>query len=209
MDESTLFRLLLMILYGIFATVRIYYRTRSRAPKKDNVEQKEGIDKIGGLMGIIMSVGIIGMFIAIIIYLIAPSWFLWSQFPLPASLRIIGVITGLFSIPLLIWTHKTLGKYYAPVLELKEEHTLINEGPYTFVRHPMYSVFILFTLSMALITSNLFVMIFTLIVVIPFPFIARKEEKMLLNELGSEYQYYMERTGRFFPIIRRLKVKKQ
>ncbi len=209
MDESTLFRLLLIILYGIFATVRIYYRTRSRAPKKDTVEQKEGIDKIGGLVGIIMSVGIIGMFIAIIIYLIGPSWFLWSQFPIPALLRIIGVITGLFSIPLLIWTHKTLGKYYAPVLELKEGHTLINEGPYTFVRHPMYSVFILFTLSMALITTNLFVMIFTLIVVIPFPFIARKEEQMLLNELGSEYEDYMKRTGRFFPMIRRSKIRKQ
>ena len=209
LDESTLFRWLLIILYGIFATVRIYYRTRSRAPKKDTVEQKEGIDKIGGLVGIIMSVGIIGMFIAIIIYLIDPSWFLWSQIPLPASVRIIGVITGLFSIPLLIWTHKTLGKYYAPVLELKEEHTLINEGPYTFIRHPMYSVFILFSISIALISANLFVMIFTLIVVIPFPFIARKEEKMLFNELGSEYQNYMKRTGRFFPIIRRSKMRKQ
>ncbi len=209
MDESTLFRLLLILLFGIFATVRIYYRTRTRAPIKDTVEQKEGIDKIGGFEGIIMSLGIIGMFIAIIIYLFAPSWFLWSQLPLPTAVRIIGVIIGLFSIPLLIWIHKTLGKFYAPVLELKEEHTLIHEGPYTFVRHPMYCVFILYTISLALITINLFVMIFTLFVVIPFPFIARKEEKMLLNELGSEYQDYMERTGRFFPIIRRSKFLKQ
>jgi protein-S-isoprenylcysteine O-methyltransferase Ste14 len=206
-DESTLFRLLLIMLYGIFAAVRIYYRTRSRAPKKDIVEQKEGIEKIGGTVGIIMSVGIIGMFIAIIIFLIDPSWFRWSQLPLPALLRYIGVITGIFSVPLLIWTHRTLGKYYAPVLELKEEHTLINEGPYTFIRHPMYSVFILFTLSIALISANLFVMIFTLMVIIPFPFIARKEENMLLNELGGVYQDYMEQTGRFFPIIRRLGVK--
>ena len=70
MDESALFRLLLLILYGMFASVRIYYRTRGRAPKKDKDDQKEGIEKIGGLVGIILSVGIIGMFIAIIIYLV-------------------------------------------------------------------------------------------------------------------------------------------
>jgi len=199
MDESTLFRILLILLYGIFASIRIYYRTRSSAPKKESTEQKEGIEKIGGWVGIILSIGIIGMFISIIIYLLAPAWFLWSQLPLPAIVRTIGVIIGFSSVPLLIWTHRTLGKYYAPILELKEKHALINFGPYSHVRHPMYVVFIIFTLSMALITANLFVTIFSIIIVFQFPFIARQEEQMLLKELGRKYQEYMTRTGRFFP----------
>ena len=199
MDESTLFRILLILLYGIFASIRIYYRTRSSAPKKASTDQKEGIEKIGGWVGIIMSVGIIGMFLSIIIYLISPAWFFWSQLPFPAIVRSIGVITGFSSVPLLIWTHRTLGKYYAPILELKEKHTLINFGPYSHVRHPMYVVFIIFTLSMALITVNLFVTIFSIIVVIQFPFIARQEEQMLLKEFGKEYKDYMKQTGRFFP----------
>ncbi|MHA1976009.1 MAG: isoprenylcysteine carboxylmethyltransferase family protein [Candidatus Hodarchaeales archaeon] len=199
MDESTLFRNLLILLYGIFASVRIYYRTRSFAPKKESTEQKGGIEKIGGWVGVILSVGIIGMFLSTIIYLLAPTWFLWSQLPIPVLIRTIGVITGFSTIPLLIWTHRTLGKYYAPILELKEKHKLINFGPYSHVRHPMYTVFITFTLSVALITVNLFVTIFAIIVVIQFPFIAREEEQMLLKELGSEYQNYMKRTGRFFP----------
>ena len=199
MDESTLFRILLILLYGIFASIRIYYRTRSSAPKKESTEQKEGIEKIGGWVGIIMSIGIIGMFISIIIYLLAPAWFLWSQLPLPAIVRTIGVIIGFSSVPLLIWTHRTLGKYYAPILELKEKHALIDFGPCSHVRHPMYVVFIIFTLSMALITANLFVTIFSIIIVFQFPFIARQEEQMLLKELGRKYQDYMMRTGRFFP----------
>jgi protein-S-isoprenylcysteine O-methyltransferase Ste14 len=183
----------------MFASIRIYYRTRSLAPKKEGIEQKKGIDKIGGWVGIIMSIGIIGMFISIILYLLAPPWFGWSQLPFPALLRIVGIILGISSLPLLIWTHRTLGKYYAPVLELKEKHTLIDIGPYSRVRHPMYSVFIIFTLSMALITVNLFVTIFSIVVVSVFPFIAKQEEEMLLKQFGSEYQSYMEKTGRFFP----------
>ncbi len=199
MDDDLLFRVLLILLYGMFASVRIYYRTRSFPPKKEGPNQKKGIEKIGGWVGIILSVGIIGMFISIILYLLAPPWFLWSQLPLPTLLRTIGTIIGISTLPLLIWTHRTLGKYYAPVLEIKEKHTLITIGPYSRVRHPMYTVFIIFTLSMALITVNLFVSIFSIIVVSQFPFIARQEEIMLLKQFGSKYQNYMERTGRFFP----------
>ncbi len=199
MADSTIFRILLILLYGVFGSIRIYYRTRSLAPKNQSTEQKEGIEKIGGWVGIILSIGIIGMFLSLILYLLAPTWFLWPQLPFPVLVQVIGVLTGFSTIPLLIWTHKTLGKYYAPVLELKEKHKVIDFGPYSYVRHPMYVVFILFTLSMALITVNLFVTIFSIVVAIQFPFIARKEEQMLLKELGSEYQDYMRRTGRFFP----------
>ena len=199
MDEATIFRFMLILLYGMFASIRIYYRTRSSAPKKEGKEQKEGLEKIGGWVGIILSVGIVGMFISIILYLLAPSWFLWSQLPLPALLQAIGVIIGLSTIPLLIWTHRTLGKYYAPVLELKKKHELVTIGPYSRVRHPMYCIFILFTLSMALITVNLFVIVFAIIVISQFPFIAKQEEMMLLNQFGSIYQDYIDRTGRFFP----------
>jgi len=199
MDEALLFRFMLILLYGMFASIRIYYRTRSSAPKEKGTEQKKGKEKIGGWAGVIMSVGIIGMFISIILYLLAPPWFLWSQLPLPVLLQAIGIIIGLCTLPLLIWTHRTLGKYYAPVLELKKKHTLITIGPYSRVRHPMYCVFMLFTLSMALITVNLFVTIFSIIVISQFPFIARQEETMLLKQFGGIYQNYLKRTGRFFP----------
>ena len=197
--------MLLLLLYGIFGSIRIYYRTRSSAPKKADTEQKEGIEKIGGWVGVFMSIGIVGMFASIILYLVAPAWFLWSQLPLPNIIQIIGVISGFSSIPLLIWTHRSLGKFYAPVLEVKEKHSLIDFGPYSRIRHPMYVVFILFTFSMAVITVNLFVTFFSIVVVIQFPFIARQEEQMLLKELGSEYRDYMKHTGRFFPKSRNIK----
>jgi protein-S-isoprenylcysteine O-methyltransferase Ste14 len=52
---------------------------------------------------------------------------------------------------------------------------------------------------MALTTSNLLVILFAALVVIPFPWIARAEEEMLLETFGDDYREYMRRTGRFFP----------
>jgi protein-S-isoprenylcysteine O-methyltransferase Ste14 len=56
---------------------------------------------------------------------------------------------------------------------------------------------------MALITSNLLVIFFAVLVVIPFPWIARAEEEMLLETFGEEYREYMKNTGRFFPRIQK------
>ena len=67
MDEPSFFRLILILIYGMFGAVRIYYRTRKLAPTKDAAEQKEGIDKIGGWVGILLTVGILGMFLSMFI----------------------------------------------------------------------------------------------------------------------------------------------
>jgi protein-S-isoprenylcysteine O-methyltransferase Ste14 len=71
----------------------------------------------------------------------------------------------------------------------------------------MYTVFILFTLSMAIITANLLITLFCLMTVLSFPFIARKEEAMLESLFGERYTEYMKRTGRFLPRLRQSKEK--
>ena len=205
MSEDLLFRILLISIFGIFASIRIYFRTRSSAPTQKGVKQREGIKKIGGWVGIFLSLGIIGMLISVILYLIAPAWFLWSQLPLPPVIRAIGVLTLISSLPILIWTHRTLGKYYAAVLELKEKHTLITSGPYSRIRHPMYTVFIMYTVSLALMSANLFVIVFSIVVIVSFPSLAKQEEQMLLGLFGDEYSDYMRQTNRFFPLKRRKK----
>ena len=89
--------------------------------------------------------------------------------------------------------------------EIQKEHVLISEGIYNQIRHPMYTSFITFSLAVAIISSNLLLIIFAIIVVIPFPWMARKEEEMLIEQFGQDYTEYMERTGRFFPPIRKQK----
>jgi protein-S-isoprenylcysteine O-methyltransferase Ste14 len=66
----------------------------------------------------------------------------------------------------------------------------------------MYTALNMFSFSMAMTTSGLLVLPFTILVILSFPCIAREEEQVLLETFSEEYREYMRRTRRFFPRIR-------
>jgi protein-S-isoprenylcysteine O-methyltransferase Ste14 len=67
----------------------------------------------------------------------------------------------------------------------------------------MYTVFILFSIAVAIIASNALLLIFAILIAVPFHWITRNEERMLTEQFGDDYQNYMKRTGRFLPPFRR------
>ncbi len=201
MADEIFYRVLFVALYALFFGVRGYYRfVKPQRAKPDAVEERK---KFGIAEGVI-SFAILGYFASIILYLLNIPWFAWAQIPTyPEFIRWIGVALTLVSVPFLWWIHKTLDRQYSPCLQIKESHLLITEGPYASVRHPMYTVLNTFSFGVSLLTANFMVLGFALLVIIPFPFLARKEEQMLLETFGEEYTEYMRRTGRFLPRIRR------
>ncbi len=198
MADEVFYRLLFVALYALFFSVRGYYRflkPRLAEPEKD---EKKG--KALGKAGAALSFAIIGYFGSVVLYMLGLSWFAWTQIPdYPEPVRWAGALVVLANIPLLAWIHRTLDRQYSACLRIKESHSLITVGPYARVRHPMYTVLNGFSLGISLVTANFLVIGFAILVVIPFPFVVRREEQMMLEAFGDEYRSYMERTGRFFP----------
>jgi protein-S-isoprenylcysteine O-methyltransferase Ste14 len=197
MADALFYRILFVALYALFFSVRGYYRfMKPRKAEPDVVDDRK---KFGIAEGV-MSFGILAYFGSIILYLIGFEWMSWSQIPsYPDFLRWLGVALALLSIPLLGWIHLILDRQYSPCLQIKESHTLITEGPYARVRHPMYTVLNIFSFGISLLTANFLIIGFATLVLSPFPFVAKKEEQMLLETFGEEYEAYMKQTGRFFP----------
>ena len=50
--------------------------------------------------------------------------------------RVIGLAVGLAGAVLLIWSAALLGRFMMHEAALREDHVLIGNGPYRFVRHP-------------------------------------------------------------------------
>lgn len=201
MADAVLYRVLFVGVFLLFFSVRGYYRFVK--PRRSTPAEVEDRKEFGG-PEVVMSVAILGFFASIILYLLGLPLFSWSQIPFyPDSLRWIGVALALLNIPLLGWIHRTLDRQYSACLQIKESHLLIREGPYARVRHPMYTVLSGFSLGLSLLTANIVIIGFALLVVIPFPFVARKEEQMMLDTFGDDYAQYMEETGRFIPPLRR------
>lgn len=143
----------------------------------------------------------IGMMIVPLIYVFTPwlnsfgigiaDWARWS-----------GVVIFGFALFLFWWVHKTLGKNWSPVLEIRKDHKLITEGPYRYIRHPMYTCIWLEVACFWLISSNLVVGIVVLLTWSILYFIRLPdEEKMMIEEFGQEYGNYMKRTKKVIPWV--------
>jgi protein-S-isoprenylcysteine O-methyltransferase Ste14 len=201
MADEILYRVLFVAFYAFFFSVRGYYRFIK--PKREEPVQVNERKAFGKTEAAI-SLAILGYLVSIILYLLNLSWFAWLQIPdYPEIVRWIGALLALVSVPFLWWIHKTLDRQYSACLEIKESHLLITEGPYARVRHPMYTVLSMFSFGVSLVTANTLMISFSILVIILFPFVARKEEKMLLETFGESYSEYMKRTGRFLPRIRK------
>lgn len=195
MDEELLFRILILSTYAVFAAIRIRYRIP--AAKRERDQYPPSRLALG-----VLSISIIGYFLTLILYTFYIPMILIFNLPLTSIVRWLSVLLAIIFIPILYWVHSTLDKQYSADLSIKKDHNLIEVGPYRKVRHPMYTVFIVFTISIALVSANLIFIIFSLLISFSFPSIIKSEEMMLIDAFGDEYRSYMERTGRFFPPLR-------
>ena len=89
-------------------------------------------------------------------------------------------------------------------LELREKHPLVTVDRLQYVRHPMYLGFLLWALAQALLLPNWIVGVMGFVGWIAiFGTRVRREEGMMLQQFGEEYQayFYMDRTARLIPWV--------
>jgi protein-S-isoprenylcysteine O-methyltransferase Ste14 len=72
------------------------------------------------------------------------------------------------------------------------------------MRHPIYSAFLLIFGSLTLISASWLIGLLWLGMT-ALDIVARvnKEESLMLQQFGEEYQRYTQKTGRFFPYLRK------
>ncbi len=131
-------------------------------------------------------------------YVAGLTWFSPS-ISLPEWIRWFGVATMVACVPLSIWTYRTLGVHFSMKLHLLEDHRLVTEGPYRFVRHPMYSTLCLCVCATVVISENVIVMIAGSLLVAAMLFRISKEDKLLQERFGDSHKLYMKRTGAILP----------
>ena len=197
MEDDLLFRILFLCTYALFAGVRFYYRgkTIGRESEKDYEEMDKST--------LFLSIAILVYLALVIIYILLPDLIAWAYMALPSIIRWLGFGLALVGIGLTLLTHRTLGAQYSAKREIQKEHTIISEGIYSKIRHPMYTSLNIFSLAVSLMSSNMLLILFSFLVALPFPWIARKEESMLIDQFGDDYREYMSRTGRFLPPLRK------
>ena len=136
----------------------------------------------------------------ILVYSINPHLMKWSALPLPFWLRWFGFFIGLAALIIFSWVLWSLGQNFSTTLTIKKDQTLVIQGPYQWIRHPMYTSFVLLWVGYFLISTNWYIGL-TGIVGFVWAIVVRtpKEEQMMIEQFGDEYIAYMKRTGRYLP----------
>ncbi|HKY50466.1 MAG TPA: isoprenylcysteine carboxylmethyltransferase family protein, partial [Candidatus Limnocylindria bacterium] len=81
-------------------------------------------------------------------------------------------------------------------------HMLKTDGPYAFVRHPMYLGIILFHIGASLALASPLLLAMTALIIVPFTAIRLvAEEKVLRHAFGERYVRYAERVPALLPSI--------
>ncbi len=141
------------------------------------------------------------------LYIFAPQIFPWSYADFPHWLRFTGIFLLIAGICLLAFAHYNLDKNFNSFVEVREEQTLIETGPYRWVRHPIYTAYILNCFGGGFLSAS-WILTFAPALLYGSMFAIRvgPEEHAMLNIFGERYMDYMRRTGRFLPPITKKKL---
>ena len=113
-----------------------------------------------------------------------------------------GLVVEVLFLALFYASHRQLGRNWSVTLEIRNNHRLVTDGLYRYVRHPMYSSFWLWAIAQAFLLPN-WVAGFSGIVGVGLLYFARvgAEEALMQKSFGDEYRSYAARTGRVVPRI--------
>jgi len=83
----------------------------------------------------------------------------------------------------------------------KSEAAVLQSGVFGYVRHPLYLAVMLFYLALILLTLSILSTIVWLVIIAFYSFIARYEEKLLVDKFGKEYEEYKQKVPKWIPLL--------
>jgi protein-S-isoprenylcysteine O-methyltransferase Ste14 len=108
----------------------------------------------------------------------------------------------LMGLALTWWARIHLGRLWSSAITRKEEHRLVETGPYGYMRHPIYTGLIIALLATSASEETLVAVFGAVLIALGLWVKARIEEHFLLSELGPEaYARYRCRVPMLVPFL--------
>jgi protein-S-isoprenylcysteine O-methyltransferase Ste14 len=114
----------------------------------------------------------------------------------------LGLAMMVGGIALRFWAVGTLRSFFSYTVQIKEQHQVIESGPYRFVRHPAYAGSLLTVVGVGFaLQSWAAVLVIASVFIVAFGYRMRVEERTLVGALGEEYVAYSKRVKRLIPHV--------
>ncbi len=114
----------------------------------------------------------------------------------------LGVALNVTGIAFAIWARVTLaGNWSGIAATVKEQHELVQSGPYAIVRHPIYTGLLLALLGTVLAFGTLSSYAGFVAVIIAILIRVQIEERLMSRAFGAQHDAYRRSTKRLIPFL--------
>lgn len=133
------------------------------------------------------------------------SWAFQIHALLTKPLTVLGVASGvglfISSLVLFVWSIKVAARNSFNVAFTETAPSVVvTDGPYRFIRHPLYSSYLLFWLGGAVASQSMLVSVSVVAMLVLYVIAIRQEEKEFSDSgLSEEYLSYKQSAGALFP----------
>jgi protein-S-isoprenylcysteine O-methyltransferase Ste14 len=191
--KASLFSLIVMLVawawilkYGTLRKARRY------SERREPVAKDEGFKLVGKLIFVFMNAVTIASFWTSSGALLL----LWRD----DRVRVSGMLLVIFATFLYVLSLRYLGDNYSPFFDSYQPLRIVTNGPYKYVRHPVYLANILFAAGLFLSSGSLWIVVFGGYGGFKIICAMLKEEASLANTLPG-YKAYQKRTASLIPFI--------
>jgi protein-S-isoprenylcysteine O-methyltransferase Ste14 len=195
MTPEIVFRILMGAAFIALFGIRIYFQSKVLHEKR-NIDIKE--NKISLAAGTIAALTTLSFGAE---YIFFPGTLAFTYLlKYPEWIRWLGVISLTGGIILLGSAHYHLGRSFHSLVVSKDQHLLVTSGPYRWIRHPIYTAYLVNYVSGGLIASSLVLtfvpaLMFGLMILDRIP----REEQLMRDQFGDEYEELELKTGSLIP----------
>ena len=147
---------------------------------------------------------------AYVLPLAIATWLLYSPtmasfdvrlLPDSPILKALGFGLDYAGVAFAIWARFTLGKLWSGTITKKENHRLVQEGPFAITRHPIYTGILFAALGCAILAGGLRGFLTVGLLFCGFLFKSTKEERLMAATFGDTHRDYRTRVKRLIPLV--------
>ena len=182
---------LFLLIVAIWTTIKAPGLMEERSRKAANVKSWDNV---------IMTIYTVLLFALLITAGLDAGRFRWSA--MPVAWQILGIMLLALS-GYVIWRVIAVNYYLSRYARIQDDRgqKVVAEGPYRFVRHPMYAMLIPFMTGIALVLGSWWALLPGGLIGVLFVIRTALEDKMLQQELPGYRDYAQKVRYRLFPGI--------
>lgn len=125
----------------------------------------------------------------------------WRFVPESAGSAYAGLSLTIAGAAFAIWARVFLGGNWSSSVTIKEDHKLVRTGPYSIVRHPIYSGSLLAIAGTAIAVGEVRGFLAFILAFLAWRLKSKVEEAFMIEQFGAEYKEYQRHVKALIPFV--------